>query len=1091
MENYQEWGFLSPKIRRVMKITLVFTLLCLMHISANTYAQTTQLSVDVKNGTFYDVVKQIEKQSEYLFFYNSKEIPNDLPVSLLETNANISVILDEVAKRHNLSYKINDRHIFFTKNAVTQQGKRISGIIKDENGEPVIGANVIEKGTTNGVVTDIDGKYNLVVSQGSTLFISYIGYNNQEIKIGKNEVINIVLREDAKALDEVVVVGYGSVKKGNLTTAVTSVKSDALANRPVQTVADALQGQVPGLSIVQSGRPGSASSMQLRGATSLNETGSPLLLVDGVPGEFNYLNVDDIESITVLKDAASAAIYGSRAAHGVILLTTKRGGIGKPTFRYNGSVGVNTPTDMPVMVSSADYARYRNEAQHNIGRGDVFSEEEIRKYASGEDPNRYPNTNWLDLMFQNSITTRHSIAATGGSESVKYYLSGGFDHQTGVIPEVSQDVFNVRSNVDIAITKKLNLSFDLRYLLRQKDEVAGMDGIIIDVYKMNPTYVAYYTDGTYGDNANQVINSIAYLHENGHELKDTHDASGIFKLDYEILDGLKLTGLANVNYVFGNVTTIGRQFNFTNFFTKEEKPYGQNTLTEKRTMKSYYNLQALLTYQKKIKEHSFDILAGYQQENQKDDWISAYRDGFPTDLIHVLNGGSKERWENDGNAEHWSIASFIGSLNYDYASKYLLTFKVRTDGSSRFATGQQWSTFPSVAGAWRVTGEEFMKGTSSFLDDLKIRASWGITGASSGLGLYPSYTTIGMGGVALNNTYKQTAYLKTLGNTDLGWEKTNMVDIGADALLLNNRLGVTFDYYIKRTNDILIELPVPMEYGLGKPKVNIGEVENKGWELELKWNDRVGKVNYQIQGNISNNTNEVLDLGGTGPWKDKYSDVGLPMNSLYGYEAIGYFQSEEEIANSPFQNVKNKPGDIKYKNQNDDNKIDGDDRVVIGDSNPHFLYGLRLSADYKGFDLSMFFQGIGQKDYLMSGPGVQPLTDGGKGPVFTHQLDYWTADNRDAKYPRLLENNQAGFNYEKSDFWKINAGYFRMKNLQVGYNFSKSLLKNSAFQRLRLYFTASNFFTIDSFVPGYDPETNNAYSYPLARTYAFGLNVQF
>lgn len=346
MEKYQEWGFLSPKIRRVMKITLVFTLLCLMHISANTYAQTTQLSVDVRNGTFYDVVKQIEKQSEYLFFYNSKEIPNDLPVSLLETNANISVILDEVAKRHNLSYKINDRHIFFTKNAVSQQGKRISGIVKDENGEPVIGANVIEKGTTNGVVTDIDGKYNLVVSQGSTLFISYIGYNNQEIKIGKNEVINIVLREDAKALDEVVVVGYGSVKKGNLTTAVTSVKSDALANRPVQTVADALQGQVPGLSIVQSGRPGSASSMQLRGATSLNETGSPLLLVDGVPGEFNYLNVDDIESITVLKDAASAAIYGSRAAHGVILLTTKRGGIGKPTFRYNGSVGVNTPTDM-------------------------------------------------------------------------------------------------------------------------------------------------------------------------------------------------------------------------------------------------------------------------------------------------------------------------------------------------------------------------------------------------------------------------------------------------------------------------------------------------------------------------------------------------------------------------------------------------------------------------------------------------------------------------------------------------------------------------------------------------------------------------
>lgn len=1063
--------------------------------ATNSYAQKATVNLEIQNQTVKEVLDEIEKQSEFSFFFNIKHVDLQRKVSVAARKSDIFKVLDIVFAGTNVHYSVLDKKIILsTDTPVSQQDrekKKITGIVKDEKGEPVIGANVVEKGTTNGIVTDIDGKYNLVVSPGGILLISYIGYNNQEIKVGKNGVIDIVLREDAKALDEVVVVGYGSVKKGNLTTAVTSVKSDVLANRPVQTVADALQGQVPGLSIVQSGRPGKASSMQLRGATSLNETGSPLLLVDGVPSEFNYLNVDDIESVTVLKDAASAAIYGSRAAHGVILLTTKRGGIGKPTFRYNGSVGVNTPTDMPVMVNSADYARYRNEAQHNIGRGDIFSEEDIRKYASGEDLNRYPNTNWLDLMFQNSITTRHSIAATGGSESVKYYLSGGFDHQTGVIPEVYQDVFNVRSNVDVAITKKLNLSFDLRYLLRQKDEVGAMDNTIIDVYKMNPTYVAYYTDGTYGDNANSIINPIGYLHQNGHELNNTHDASGIFKLDYEIIDGLKLTGLANVNYVFGNITTIGRQYSFTNFFTKEEKPFGQNTLTEKRTLKSYYNLQALLTYQKKIKEHSFDILAGYQQENQKDDWISAYRDGFPTDLIHVLTGGSKERWENNGNAEHWAIASFIGSLNYDYAGKYLLTFKVRSDGSSRFSSGNKWSTFPSVAGAWRITGENFMKETSSFLDDLKIRASWGTTGASSGLGLYPSYTTIEMGGVILNNLYKQTAKLKALGNTDLGWEKTSMVDVGADALFFKNRLGVVFDYYIKRTNDILIELPVPMEYGLGKPKVNIGEVENRGWELELKWNDRIGKVNYQIQGNISNNKNEVLDLGGTGPWKDKYSDVGLPMNSFYGYESLGYFQSEDEITNSPFQNVKNKPGDIKYKDQNDDNKINGDDRVIIGDPSPHFLYGLRLSADYKGFDISMFFQGIGQKDYLMSGPGVQPLTDNGKGPIFEHQLDYWSENNRDAKYPRILDSNQSTFNYEKSDFWKINAGYFRMKNLQVGYNFSKILLKSSPFQNLRLYFSASNLFTIDNFVPGYDPETTNAFTYPLARTYAFGLNVQF
>ena len=1074
----------------------VFLLFCSISLvqATNSYAQKATVNLEMQNQTVQTVLDEIENQSEFSFFFNTRHVDLNRRVSVTAQKSNIFKVLDNIFAGTNVHYSVVDKKIILSVESIAvlqQEKKTISGVVKDENGEPVIGANVVEKGTTNGTVTDVEGQYSLSVSPGSTLFISYIGYNSLEAKVGKGNVINVTLHEDTKVLDEVVVVGYGSVKKGNLTTAVTSVKSELLTNRPSQTITDALQGAVPGLSIVQSGRPGSASSMQLRGATSLNESGSPLLLVDGVPSEFNYLNVDDIESVTVLKDAASAAIYGSRAAHGVILVTTKRGQVGKPTFRYNGSIGVNTPTDMPEMVGSAEYARIYNESQRNIGRNDVYSEDDIRKFASGEDPNRYPNTNWLDLMFQNSITTRHSIAAAGGTESVKYYLSGGFDHQTGVIPEVEHNVFNVRSNVDVQVTKKFNISFDMRYILRKKDEVISMDNNIIDVYKMNPTNIAYYTDGSYGYNPKAIINPIAYIHEFGHDLWDKHDASGIFKMSYEFIDGLKLTGLANVNYIFGKTSTFGRQIAFTDFFTKEVTTKGINSMKEERTSTAYYNLQALLTYQKTFGKHSIDVLAGYQQENQNYDWINAYRDGYPTDIVHVLTGGSKDNWSNDGNAEHWAIASFIGSLNYDYAGKYLLSLKVRSDGSSRFASGHRWSTFPSVSAAWRISGENFMEPTSSFLDDLKVRASWGKTGASSGLGLYPSYTTIAMGGVALNNSYVQTAYLKTLGNTDLGWEKTTMFDVGADAYFLKNRLGVTVDYYIKNTNEILIGLPVPMEYGFGKPNVNIGEVENRGWELDLSWNDKIGEVSYGIQANISNNKNKVLDLGGTGPWKDGYTAEGLPMKSIYGYEALGFFQSEEEIANSPFQNVKNKPGDIKYKNQNNDDKIDGDDRVVIGDPNPHYLYGLRLNAAWKGFDISMFFQGIGKKDYIMNGPGIWPLSDGGGGPVFEHQLDYWSEDNRDAKYPRILTSDQASFNYENSDFWKINAGYLRMKNLQIGYNFSNKLLKNSGFSNLRLYFSASNLFTIDNFVPGYDPETSNAYTYPLSRTYSFGLNVQF
>lgn len=533
-----------------------------------------------------------------------------------------------------------------------------------------------------------------------------------------------------------------------------------------------------------------------------------------------------------------------------------------------------------------------------------------------------------------------------------------------------------------------------------------------------------------------------------------------------------------------------RQFQITDYNSKDNVTLEQNSLDESRNYSAYYNLQALLTYQKQFGKHSLDVLAGYQQESEKSDWISAYRDGYPTDLVHVLTGGSMDNWSNDGNADHWAIASFLGRINYDYAGKYLLTFNIRSDASSRFAKGHRWATFPSVAAAWRITGEDFMS-NATFMDDWKIRATWGKTGSSSGLDLYPSYTTIGIGNTVLNNTWIQTGYLQNLGNTELRWETTTMLDFGTDLQLLKNRLGVTFDYYIKNTNNILIGLPVPMEYGFSNPNVNIGKVQNRGWELEVNWNDKIGNVSYGIQANLSNNKNEVKDLGGTGPWKDGYTDVGLPMNSIYGYEALGFFQSEEEIAESPFQNIKNKPGDIKYKDQNGDNKIDGDDRVILGDRAPHYLYGLRLSAAWKGFDISAFFQGIGKKDYIMGGPGVQPLSDAGKGPVFEHQLDYWTEDNRNASYPRVLDNVQGSFNYATSDFWKINAGYLRMKNLQLGYNFSNSLIKNTRFSNLRIFFSASNLFTIDNFVAGYDPESGNAYSYPLSRTYSFGLNVQF
>lgn len=1097
-----------------MKLS-VFLLLCTIGLAqaSGSYAQKATVNLEMRNQTVKEVLDEIEEQSDFSFFFNIKHVDLDRKVSVVAKKSDIFKVLETVFAGTDVRYSVVDRKIILSTESVSVPGvqqknkKTVSGIVKDENGEPVIGANVIENGTTNGTVTNMDGKYTLTVAPGSNLQISYIGFNEQVVKIGKESVINITLREDTQALDEVVVVGYGTVKKGNLTNAVTSVKADVLENRPVSSMADALQGQVPGLSIVQSGRPGKAASMQLRGATSLNKkaddkysNGAPLLLVDGIPTDaenFNYLNVEDIESMSVLKDAASAAIYGSRAANGVILVTTKRGKSGKPVFRYNGYVGVNTPTEMPKMVSSEKYARMRNEAMYNLkpedGKNQYYSEEQIRKYADGSDRNHYGNTDWVDLMFENSITTRHAISATGGAENIKYFLSAGLDYQTGALPESQHKVYNVRSNIDAQLTKKLSLSFDMRYILRQKNEVDDMDGIISDVYKMNPTDIAYYTDGSYAMNAKSVVNPMADLHQRGHNLNDTHDASGTFKVKYDIWDGLKFQGVANVNFKFDKSTTFKRMVGYTNYDTQEVTYMGQNALDEGRDFTQYYNLQALLTYQKKFGEHNLDILAGYQQENEKWDGISAYRDGFPTDILHVLDGGSKENWSNGGSATHWAIASFIGSLNYDYASKYLLSLKMRSDGSSRLASGSRWSTFPSVSAAWRISSESFMEKTQDYLNDLKIRASWGLTGATTGVGLYPSYSTIGFGNAALGNQYILSAYLSGLGNSELGWEKTSMLDFGFDARTLGNRLGVTFDYYIKNTKDILIGLPVPLEYGFDKPNVNIGEVQNNGWELELSWNDNIGEFRYGIQANLSNNKNEVKDLGGTSPWKDGYTAEGLAMNSYYGYEALGLFQTEEEVKNSPVYSRRYaKPGDVKYKDQNNDGVIDADDRVVLGDPDPHYLFGVTLNGAWKGFDFSVFFQGVGKRNYILNGPSIRPLSDQGKGPAFEHQLDYWTEDNRDAKYPRLLEaTSSLGFNHMTSDYWMINAGYLRLKNLQVGYNFSNDLLKNTGFSNIRLYFSANNLFTISNFTPGYDPETLSAYTYPLSRTYSFGLNLQF
>ena len=1088
------------KFLNIMRISTLLLFVCIFaSYASDLSSQTAKVNIANTRMTIGDFIKQVEKETGYMFVYNKGEIDANRTVSLKKGNNTVGDCLNRIFDGTGVSFVFDDGYVVLTKHSQTQaavsqqSGKLVKGAVTDESGLSVIGANVFIKGTTVGTITDMEGNFSLEVpSDNDILVISYIGYVEQQIPVKNRKNWSIVLKEDAQNLDEVVVVGDGTQRKGNIATAVTTIKSDVLQNRPVQTVGEALQGQIPGLSVTAKGAPGESPKLQLRGSSVLKSDNSsePLVLVDGVPADFNFLNPEDIESINVLKDAASSAIYGSRAANGVLLITTKRGKMGKPTFRYNGSVGVNTPMYMPQSISSAEYARIKNEAERNMGRAPIYTDEDISKFANGTDLNRYPNTNWLDLAIQNSVTTRHGLEASGGTEKVRYLVSAGVDHQTGIFPNTQQNVFNVRSSTDISITKKFGISFDIRYQLRDMDALNNQEDIYKQLIQADPTMVAYYTDGSYGYNPGFFTNPLVPLYEGGQKYTNRHEASGIFKLDYEIIDGLKFTGIANVKYTFKNEESRARKVFYKNYFTQEVFENGENSFSDRRDYNAYYNLQALLNYKKSFGIHNLDILAGYQQESENSDWLKGARSGYPTDIIWELNPGPKDNWSNDGNGEHWALASFIGRINYDYDNKYILSLSMRSDASSRFAKGSRWSTFPSVAAAWRISQESFMKGIRSWLDDLKIRASWGQTGSATGLGLYPSYTLISTGGLILNNTYQQIASLKTIGNQELTWEHSDMLNLGLDVKVLNSRLNFTGEYYIKNTKDILLEMPVPLEYGFGKPNMNVGEVRNKGWELSLSWDDRINDFGYSISGNLSDNRNEVIDLGGTGPWKgsNTYTDVGLPFNSIYGYESMGLFQSDEEVANAPFQNSNTAAGDIRYKNQNGDNKIDANDRVVIGDPNPHFLYGVNLGFDYKNFDLNMFFQGIGQKDRVIMDNFVRPFYDSS---IFEHHLDYWTPENTGAKYPRILNKDDGTHNYQQSDYWMINAGYFRMKNLQIGYTIPREILRPAGFDRVRVYFSANNLFTVSDFVPGMDPESEKSVSYPFARTYSFGLNVQF
>lgn len=998
--------------------------------------------------------------------------------------------------------------------ATTQQAGICKGLVKDATGESVIGASVVVKGTTNGTITDFDGNFSLDgIKKGDVIVISYVGYQTQEIK-WNGSPLNVILKEDSKTLSEVVVVGYGTQKKANLSGSVAMVDSKELENRPIQNVSSGLQGLMPGVAITgTNGAPGQdAGKIRVRGIGTLNEAG-PYILVDGIEtGTLSAVDPNDIESISVLKDAASAAIYGSKAANGVVLITTKRGKTGQTKISYSGYLSFQNATNMIERMGSYEYASLLNQALEAEGMSKRFNDTELQKFKDGNDP-FYPDTDWYDLAYKTGVQHRHNVNINGGSENVKYMASLGYLNQTGILPNAGREQFNARTNLDMKINKRLSARMNLSFIKNDYSDASSAyyggssDQIIRQLNLIAPWIVARYDDGTWGTISDG--SPIAWLDSGMKVNRDNYNFSGMAAVDYEIFDGLKLT-------LQGAYVNNLQNYNYFQKYIKynENKESDPSQLDERFYKWDRTNYDALLNYNKNFGKHNIKGLLGWHTEKYNYKYQKAVRKKFPNNELTDMNAGDASTQSNEGYTAELAMISWFARINYDFAGKYLLEANIRADASSRFAEGHRWGYFPSFSGAWRISEEAFMESAKdSWLSGLKIRASWGQLGNQDALSgsnndYYPALNTYNLDskyafGGSLNSGYYQRKYrLETI-----SWEKASTWGVGVDFTLFN-KLNGSLDYYNRKTTGIIMDVTVPKEFALDAYKDNVGSMRNSGIEINLSYNTKIGQVDFGIAGNFSYNKNEILDLGGGDPNKyldatDGYSQrnkVGEAMNSYYIYRADGFFNSQEEADaytakyGNPFGKTF-KAGDLRYVDTNKDGKLTADDREYCGSSDPKIIYGFNINAGWKGIDLSLMFNGAAGVKRLFDGYEVYGNFSGDAAHPATIWRDAWTPDNHDASMPRIFydTNSASSSRSVQSDFWLQDTSYLRLKNLQLGYTLPKGWLNSVGVENIRIYYSVENLLTFDKMKINIDPESTSQRlsSYPLLRTHAFGVNVTF
>lgn len=1108
-----------PATATRLKLVLLLAILCSSLLLGYT-AAAQKITLSVKNQPLAKVFTEMKRQTGYLFFYDDGELNTSRRITLQLKNASLQEALDACLKGLPFTYSIIEKNILIkpqeNKPRLPQPSSPdtslvLSGDVLNETGLPVPGVSVLIKNSPNGTSTDDEGHFVLKIpGPSAVLELSSLGYAKQYFPVNGQQRVTIRLQQSsAGKLDDVVVVGYGTSSVKDLTGSVTSINGNLITMRKTTQVSQALQGAIPGVYVSRSSAaPGATGTIRIRGNTTLGIKGSggndPLIIIDGVPGNIDDMSPDDIDNISVLKDAASAAIYGSRAAAGVILVTTKRTKNNQRSFTYNTDFGFQQVTVQPSFTDAPTYMRLYNEMLVNDGRTPIYADTLINNYLekNKQFPDLYPNTNWQkDYLSSTAFQHRHSLDISLGANAIRSKVSIGYINQDGLEPQRRYERINLRLNNDFDISPRLKASVDAAYKRTYNHGIPGVADVngsrIYDARKLPPIYDDYYENGRYAPGKDG-LNPIAIVNRGGFTDGRYNQLYARLLLEYTLFKGFKLTGIFapkldfNRDRSFSRVVEYGSATNSDNIIVR----YGTtNALSEVQGYSQAINSQLLANYSfTRWRDHHFSLLAGMENNTFHSEASNIYRDGFTLPDYTVIDAGSKQNWSNGGNTEESALRSFFGRFKYSYQNKYYLQTNMRYDGSSRFAPGNRWGFFPSVSAGWTVSEEPFLKNAPfSFL---KLRVSWGRLGNQNIGGNYPYITPIQLSNSLLYDNAGNLLSVQSAAQTqyaikDIRWETTETTDLGVDMNFFQNKLSITADYYSKRTYGILLQLPVANYIGLGAPFQNAGRLNNKGWELQAGWSDHLGKdIQYNISVNVYNNRNKVVDLKGISTLDDQAIMEGQEMNVWYGYKALGYFQSTEEIARSATMTGLEKPGDIKYQDMNNDGKITPDkDRVVLGTSQAHFVYGGNLGLTVKNFDFGCSFYGVGSRRSRISSLMSQPFVENyGNVPAYLVN-NYWTPDRPNAQYPRLTYANRS-VNYVNSDFWLFNGAYFRIKNITAGYTLPATAVKKMGLKGARVYLTATDLFYLSKFPKGWDPETSSS-NYPITTTYLAGISIQF